>query len=226
MMLTRATVALVVVLCSASPSPGQTAAIQTQVPASQAPADAGNGDAKDWSFSAAVQVYGVPDDRNYAQPSLTADRDRLHLEVRYNYEALDTGSAWVGYNLAGGDRVAWELTPMIGGVFGDVVAVAPGYRGTVSWWKLAFLSEGEYVFGSKDEEERFFYNWSELTVSPAADWWWVGLATQRTRAYQTDRDLQRGILAGFSFRNLESSFYVMNPDDSDPILILAVSVSF
>jgi hypothetical protein len=75
-----------------------------------------------------------------------ADRDWLHLEGRYNYEALDTGSAWVGYNFSGGDMLAWEITPMLGGVFGDTTGVAPGYKGSLGWWKLELYSEGEYVY--------------------------------------------------------------------------------
>ena len=35
---------------------------------------------------------------------------------------------------------------MIGGVFGDTTGVAPGYKGSLSWWKLELYSEGEYVF--------------------------------------------------------------------------------
>jgi hypothetical protein len=53
-------------------------------------------DEKAWSFSASVYTYLVPDDRDYAQPTLTADRGWLHLEARYNYEAPETGSAWIG----------------------------------------------------------------------------------------------------------------------------------
>ena len=63
------------------------------------------------------------------QPTFTADRDWLHLEARYNYEALDTGSAWVGYNFSGGETLAWEFTPMIGGVFGDMPASRRATRG-------------------------------------------------------------------------------------------------
>jgi len=40
----------------------------------------------------------------------------MHLEARYDYEALETGSAWVGYKLSGGERIAWDFIPMIGGV--------------------------------------------------------------------------------------------------------------
>ena len=81
-----------------------------------------------WSFAASAYTYVVPDDHDYVQPTVTADRGWLHLEARYNYEALDTGSAWVGYNFSGGETLAWEFTPMIGGVFGDTTGIAPGLQ--------------------------------------------------------------------------------------------------
>jgi len=84
----------------------------------QAVAPAQAAEPVEWSFSAATYVYFVPDDSNYAQPTFTADRGRLHLEARYNYEDLETGSVWAGYNFSGGEKVAWEFTPMFGGVFG------------------------------------------------------------------------------------------------------------
>ena len=182
-------------------------------------------EAVEWSFATAAYIYLVPDDRNYAQPTVTADRDWLHLEARFNYEDLDTGSVWAGYNFGGGSTVAWELTPMLGGVFGNVAAMAPGYKGSVSWKRLEFSSEGEYVFGDRDEDERFFYNWSELAVAPL-DWWRIGMVTQRTRAYAADRDTQRGLLVGFTFKNVDSTLYLFNPDDSEPITVVAVTVGF
>ena len=47
-------------------------------------------DDKAWSFSASAYTYILPDSGNYGQPTFTADRGWLHLEARYNYEALDT----------------------------------------------------------------------------------------------------------------------------------------
>jgi len=180
---------------------------------------------KAWSFSASVYTYVVPDSDTYAQPTVTADRGWLHLEARYNYEALETGSVWVGYNFGGGEKVAWEFTPMLGGVFGDLNGVAPGYTGSVSWWWLELYSEGEYVFDTGDSSENFFYNWSELTLSPV-DWFRLGMVTQRTKVYETDRDIQRGFLVGFSYRSLDLTTYVFNPDDSDPTVVVAVGLSF
>lgn len=89
---------------------------------------------KIWAFSLSAYTYLLPNGHDYVQPTFTADRDWLHLEARYNYEDLDTGSAWVGYNFSGGKRLAWEFTPMLGGVLGDTTGIAPGYKGSLSWW--------------------------------------------------------------------------------------------
>ena len=106
-----ASLAIVVVFSSAS----ALAQTTTNAPASPAggtpPATTEEPDDKAWFFSGSVYTYIGPDDGSYVQPTFTADRGWLHLEARYNYEALDTGSAWVGDNFSG-EKLAWEFTPM------------------------------------------------------------------------------------------------------------------
>ena len=92
------------------------------------------------------------------------------------------------------------------------------------WKSLELYSEGEYVFDFAGSEGNFFYNWSELTVSPL-EWLRVGIATQRTRAYASNRDLQRGLMAGFTFGRATATVYVLNPDD-DPTWIVAAGLEF
>ena len=41
--------------------------------------------------------------------------------------------------------------------------------------------------------------------------------------YQTDRDIQRGILLGMTYEKLDVTTYVFNPDDSKPTVVVAVS---
>jgi hypothetical protein len=212
----------VLVLCICHTS----AQTMTNAPAAtDSPPTAIEDEAKKWSFSGTVMGYIVPDSRDYAQPTFTADHDWLHLEARYNYESLETGSAWLGYNFSGGSKVTWELTPMLGGVFGDTTGIAPGYKGSLSWWKLELYSEGEYFFNTGHSSGNFFYNWSELTLAPVK-WFRFGMATQRTRAYKTDRDVQRGLLAGLSYRKLTFTTYVFNPDESKPTIVLAAGLNF
>ena len=185
---------------------------------------AGAAEADPWEFSASVYFYQVDDDRNYAQPTITADHAWLHLSARYNYEDRDTASFWVGYNMSGGGTLSWELTPLLGGLVGNTDGVAPGFKGTLGWRSLEFYAEGEYVI-TPDSADRFFYSWSELTVSPV-EWWRVGLVTEHTRAYRSERDTQRGLLTGFSYKSFSSTIHVFNPDDSHPIVVVSATVTF
>ena len=179
---------------------------------------------KKWAFSALSYLYFVPGDRNYVQPTFTADRDWLHLEARYNYEAFGTASLWTGYNFSGGESLTWEITPMLGGVFGHTNGIAPGYKGALGWWKLELYSEGEFVFDTGDFSDSFFYTWSELTISPV-DWFRFGLVIQRTRAYESDRDIQRGLIAEVSFEMFSVNTSVFNLDE-DPMVVVGFGLSF
>jgi hypothetical protein len=178
-----------------------------------------------WSFSLSASGYLVPGARDYVQPTFSADRDWLHLEARYNDEALDTGSVWVGYNFSCGDRLSLEFTPMLGGVMGDLTGIAPGYEFTLGYGKLQLYSEGEYVCATHDSSGSFFYTWSELSLAPV-DWFRFGLVVQRTKAFQTDLDIQRGFLVGFTYKKVDFTTYVFNPDQGKPTVVLAVALSF
>jgi hypothetical protein len=178
-----------------------------------------------WSASANLITYVLPDEGNYAQPTVTLDRKWLHVEGRLNYEAMNTASLWAGYNLAGGSAVAWELTPMVGAAFGDVGGVAPGYVASIAWWKLDFYSEGEYLFDLSRSADSFLYNWSELALAPAA-WLRVGLVTERTRVRATAREIQRGPFIGITFRRLECAAYLLDARHGAPTMALSVGWNF
>src|SRR5688572_18253003 len=143
-------------------------------PATSAAQSAGEAEERTWVLSAAVALYALPDEGNYAQPTVTADRGKLHLEARYNYEALRTASLWVGFAMSGGQAVQWELAPMMGAVFGATDGIAPGYVTSVTWWKVDAYLEGEYVF-ARTSEDRFAYHWSEVAMAPF-DWLRGGVA--------------------------------------------------
>jgi hypothetical protein len=74
----------------------------------------------EWEFSLSTFTYLAQHERDYVNPNFSADYGRLHLEARYNYEALKTGSVWIGYNFRR-FTIAKDLeinaTPMLGGVF-------------------------------------------------------------------------------------------------------------
>lgn len=200
------------------------AAAQEEGPA---PAAGETAEAEDraWEFNASVYGYFPPEDTDYGQPTVMADRGALHLEARYNYEGIDTGSAWVGWNVGVGDALRLDATLMAGGVFGEMKGVAPGYELTLSWGSFELYSEGEYVFDVEDSDNNFFYNWAQLAYSPL-DWLSVGLVSQRTRTYETGLDVQRGFLVGLSREDLSLTVYVFNPGWETPTVVTSVAVSF
>jgi hypothetical protein len=103
--------------------------------------------------------------------------------------------------------------------------VAPGYKGSLGWWKLQFSSEGEQVFDAGESADDFSYTWSELTVAPA-EWFRVGLAVQQTYAHETDSGSQGGPLVGFSYRNVDVSAYVFDVERDQPTYVIAVGLKF
>jgi hypothetical protein len=180
---------------------------------------------KPWAFNASAYTYLLPDHKNYVNLNFTADRGWLHLEARYNYEAQKAGSLWLGRNFSFGEKLVLAVTPMVGGVFGDLNGIAPGYNLSLSYWKVELSSQNEYVFDLENRSGNFFYTWSELTVSPV-DWFRAGMVVQRTKAYETELDIQRGLLAGFSYKKVDFTAHVFNLGWTDPTVVLAVGVNF
>ena len=178
-----------------------------------------------WSFSATVDGYVVPHQEFYASPIFTADRSWLHLEARYNYEDQQTGSTWAGYNFSFGHELKLDVTPMVGGIFGNTTGVAPGYEFSLSYKRITLSSTGEYVFDTKDHSGSFFYSWPELTYSPW-EWFRAGLVAQRTKAYRTSLDVQRGFLIGISHKKFNFTTYILNLGWARPTLVLEASFDF
>lgn len=182
------------------------------------PDSPGSSASNPWSFSLTADGYVVPHSEFFVSPTVAADREWLHLEARYNYENQQTGSLWIGYNFSVGHKLVFEATPMIGGVFGNTTGVAPGFEVSLSYKRIVLSSSGEYVFDTKNQNGSFFYSWPQLTYSPL-DWLHLGLVAQRTKAYHTSLDIQRGLLVGFSHKKAEFTTYIFNPGWSDPTLV-------
>jgi hypothetical protein len=183
------------------------------------------GPTKPWAFSASAYGYLVPESRDYINLNFTADRARLHLEARYNYEALETGSLWIGYNFSTGEKLVFDFAPMLGGVFGNLTGVAPGYNLSLSYKRFALSSQCEYFVDAGDSSANFFYTWSELTYSPL-EWLRAGLAIQRTKTYKSDLDIQRGFLVGATYKKVDLTTYIFNLGWTDPTIVLALGFNF
>ena len=114
---------------------------------------------------------------------------------------------------------------MIGGVLGNTAGIAPGYMASFAWKRIELSTEGEYVFDLRQKAGNFFYTWSELSYAPM-EWWRVGLVAQRTKAYHTDLDIQRGVLIGLSGKRVDFTTYIFNAGWTDPTVVLSLGFTF
>jgi hypothetical protein len=180
-----------------------------------------------WSYSATGMYYSLPDQDDFLLAIAIAERGPLHLEARHNYEALDAGSMFAGWKFSGGEAVTYELTPIIGVVFGAKQGIAPGFEASVVYGISDFYIEAEHVYDTGVEQDSFTYAWSELGFSPV-EWLRFGLVGQRTRVYKSDRDIQQGAFAQLIARGkVTLGFYVFNPDSSaDRFAIFSLAAKF
>jgi hypothetical protein len=81
------------------------------------------------------------------------------------------------------------------------------------------------VFDLEDSDSHYFYRWSELSFWPS-EWLRAGVVTQRTRVYQTERDVQRGLLLGLALDRLDATAYFFNPGADDHFTVVSLGVSF
>jgi len=178
-----------------------------------------------WSFAADAYYYMLPAEKNTTTLFGSADHKSLHLEARYNYEDLKTASMFVGYNLEAGRKLKLAATPMIGFVVGNTDGIAPGLEITLTWKKFDFYSESEYVIDFAGEENNYFYTWSELAISPFRNFR-TGTSANRTRLYQSELELQKGIFAEYSFWKLTAGCHYFNPFSTDYFVIATLGIEF
>ena len=178
-----------------------------------------------WEFALTAYPTVVRGGENYTSAIGAADRGPLHLEVRFNYESIGARSAFVGWTFSGGDAIAWELTPLLGGAWGATQAFVPGLEASVAWKQFDLYVEAEYVRDNKAASDRYTYAWSELGFQ-AFEWLRIGLAGQRTRAYGGERDYQRGPFMQGSWGPVTLGGYWFNPGTSEQVFVAQIGVAF
>jgi hypothetical protein len=178
-----------------------------------------------WKATVNAYLFAVPDQESFFMVTAPVEIRWFHVEARYNYEALRSGSVFAGVNAGWGQALRLDLTPMIGGLFGELDGLVPALRWTLTWWKLDLYSESEVVVDFDDASDSFFYNWSELGFSPL-DWLRFGGAIQRSRVLMTSLDFQRGLFVAATIRLFTVSLYEFNLGWATPTWVGAVSVTF
>jgi len=178
-----------------------------------------------WSFSTSAYYYIVPDEKNTVSVIGYADHKSLHFEGRYNYEDHKTGSVFAGWRFEGGNRFVFGATPMIGMVFGNTNGFGGGLELDANYGIFDFYSETEYIIDFSGSENNFLYTWGELGVSPF-DRFRTGISYQRTKLYQSQFDVQRGLFAEYQIWKFTIGAYYFDPFSDSQYAIVSLSFDF
>jgi len=182
-------------------------------------------DAPASTFTVTGFYYAMRDQPDFGVGVASFDRGSLHLEGRYNYEARDSGSAFVGWKFAGGDRVTFAVTPIVGALFGAARGVVPGVEASVAYGAFDAYIEAEYVHDLEQRSASYYYAWSELAWKPV-HWLRIGLVGQRTHEIENGRDLQRGAFAQLAIDKATLGIYFFNPDNANRYVIVSLGAQF
>lgn len=178
-----------------------------------------------WNFSAWAEMFIIPGEEDFFNPTFYARGKTLHLEARYNYEDKNTASLWAGRRFKFGKGVKFVIVPMAAIVFGNTNGVAPGLEIEIMYKKFDFYSESEHVFDFNTKENNFFYMYSELAIRPIQPIR-TGLIAQRTRLFESAREVQHGIFAEYYFGRFRAGVFYFSPFNSDNYWIASFSVDF
>lgn len=164
---------------------------------------------KHWNISVVTLLVFTPD-MTFLLPVAYINYKRLHLEPRYNYESLETFSMFAGYNIGGGKKFTYFITPMLGAVMGRVNGIAPGLEADLGLGRFDFYTEMEYLFDLNDKHDSYYYVWSHFRYG-ITKWMAAGIAGGRNRVYRNDVDVQRGVSLGFTKGRFNVTGYYYNP---------------
>jgi hypothetical protein len=180
---------------------------------------------KDWRFSAWAEVFIIPHEQDYFNPTFYARHNNLHLEGRYNYEDFQTTSLWAGRRFEFGEHVKFIFVPMAAIVFGNTNGMAPGLEVEIIYKKFDFYSESEHVYDFRLRDNNFFYQYGELAVRPIKAIR-TGLVVQRTKLIETERELQRGAFAEYYYKSFRAGVFAFGPFSETRYWIASVSIDF
>ena len=177
-----------------------------------------------WSGGVEAYQYFLGAD-SYLVLIAGADHRALHLEERFQYEALRTASTWLGWTRTFGKRPRFDVVPMAGVLLGDATGGAVGFEATISWTAFQLYDEAEYVFFARGGEANLLYNWF-TGAWHATPWLDLGLSVQRTRTVGTSLVVDRGAFAAMSRGAVTLTVYGFGLVTGSSFAILALGIEY
>jgi hypothetical protein len=149
----------------------------------------------------------------------------FHTEFRYNYEERKTASVYIGKNFCRDSALSYSITPMLGWVFGKFNGGSVALNADAGYKKFFVSVQTQYTAGKNGADNNFFYTWAETGYQPV-DWFYAGVSTQLTKAYEEKAAIEYGILVGFNIKKITVPVYVFSPFGKEQNFIVGLNIEW
>jgi hypothetical protein len=136
-----------------------------------------------------------------------------YFEGRYNFEATDCMSAYIGKIYEKKSAISYSIIPVVGLVMGSIKGGSVGVNLQADFKKVTFTSQGQYTFSVKDKHQNFTYSWSELAYN-ITPFFAAGISVQQTGEFDTKNKFDKGPFLQFSFSRWTLPFYVFDKGEN------------
>lgn len=180
-------------------------------------------------FCSAQKNYGVSQDYYIYQNNRSAivpliyyeTKNHWYTSARYNYEEDQTLSLQLGKTFSREGIFAYSVTPLAGLLAGNFRGISISTQAEIEAGKFTLFTEPEYCLQFKNENENFFYSWSELSFRPSKIFY-TGLALQTTKIKNLSLTNEPGLLFGICIKNFEVPLYFFKTSSSTNYFVTGI----
>jgi len=148
-----------------------------------------------------------------------------YFETRYNYEDLQTFSLYFGKSFYAGQKAAIEITPMIGGVVGNINGLSPGFNFALDYLRFTTASQTQYTFDLKYPGSSFFWDWTNFSFGLGKNLG-VGGSVQIYLPKEGKNEITAGPMVNYTIQNLSLEAYSYNFWEGHPLWAIGVQYTF
>jgi hypothetical protein len=138
----------------------------------------------------------------------------FYAEGRYNYEALNSFSLYMGRTFSKESALSYSISPMAGAVMGQYSGGSLAANISLGYKNFYLYSQPQYTFSLAGAENNYIYSWTDFTYSPK-DWLSVGVSLQHTKPYKDKGYVQNGVVIETAIKNFTFPVYVFSPTTKD-----------
>jgi len=148
-------------------------------------------------------------------------RHNWYFEGRYNYEALNTASAYAGKVFEKKAAFSYSFNPVLGLVAGKFNGGSAGMNIEANYKKISFSSQSQFTFSLINRDQNFTYSWSELSYN-AANFLEAGISLQQSGEYETKNKFDKGVFLKLECSRWTLPFYVFKKSGNEKFFVLSL----